>query len=183
MKKENVYKELTKVQNLVSLSRFIFAIFVFFLILTDHKYFALAFYTIGALTDALDGYLARKLKRTTLRGSFLDAAADRFFIVLVVIALIITRDISPLLKTVFLFWLVGEGILGFFITRKIHKFYLYAIHRNSIRATAFFAFIAVGWVIIKWPYVEFLSMIIIVLGLITIIDYTLWLISKRTKIK
>ena len=177
--KKILLKKFTSIPNLITLSRFVFGILVFLAIVTYHNYLAFTLYTIGALTDALDGYMARKNKETTNIGSFLDALADRFFISIVVIALIIARDLTMPLKILFLIWIITESIFAFIITRKIHKFYLYAVHRNSIRMTAVFVFIAIGWVIIEWPYLKFFVYIIILLSILTIADYLLWILGRR----
>jgi CDP-diacylglycerol--glycerol-3-phosphate 3-phosphatidyltransferase len=51
------------------------------------RYFALAVFTLMALSDALDGYLARRLKQSTPLGRFLDPCADMLLITCSVIAL------------------------------------------------------------------------------------------------
>lgn len=54
------------------------------------KYFATAFvFWFAALTDALDGYLARRLDQSTPFGAFFDPVADK---VMVAVALVIVVD-------------------------------------------------------------------------------------------
>ncbi len=54
------------------------------------KYFATAFvFWFAALTDALDGYLARKLNQSTPFGAFFDPVADK---VMVAVALVLVVD-------------------------------------------------------------------------------------------
>jgi CDP-diacylglycerol--glycerol-3-phosphate 3-phosphatidyltransferase len=48
-------------------------------------------FAAAALTDSLDGYLARRLGQTTRLGSFLDPVADKL-IVAVALVLIVSRD-------------------------------------------------------------------------------------------
>jgi CDP-diacylglycerol---glycerol-3-phosphate 3-phosphatidyltransferase len=48
-------------------------------------------FALAALTDTLDGYLARRLGQTTRLGSFLDPVADKL-IVAVALVLIVSRD-------------------------------------------------------------------------------------------
>lgn len=45
-----------------------------------HRWTALAVFAIMALTDTLDGYLARKLNQTSLLGTLLDPAADKLLV-------------------------------------------------------------------------------------------------------
>lgn len=49
---------------------------------------ALAIYTLGCLTDWLDGYIARKFGQETAFGKFLDPVADKIFIATVLITLL-----------------------------------------------------------------------------------------------
>ena len=172
-------KNLFQIPNILSISRIFLGIITAFLIIKEYIYPAFVLYVIGASTDALDGFLARKLKKKTSIGGLLDALADRAFIILVILALIYTQKMPILIIILFAIWIIGEGVLGFFIHHKIHKFYMYAIHRNSIRATAVFTFIALGGLIIGFPYNHILFGIIIILAIITSIDYILWIIGKR----
>jgi len=48
-------------------------------------------FALAALTDSLDGYVARRLGQTTRLGAFLDPVADKL-IVAVVLVLIVSRD-------------------------------------------------------------------------------------------
>lgn len=49
---------------------------------------ALALYTLGCITDYLDGYIARRYKLESNFGKFLDPVADKIFIATVLVSLI-----------------------------------------------------------------------------------------------
>jgi len=53
-------------------------------------------FAAAAVTDTLDGYLARRLGQTTRLGAFLDPVADKL-IVAVALVLIVSRDPRPLM--------------------------------------------------------------------------------------
>ncbi len=53
-------------------------------------------FAVAALTDTLDGYLARRLGQTTRLGTFLDPVADKL-IVAVALVLIVSQDPRPLM--------------------------------------------------------------------------------------
>ena len=53
-------------------------------------------FAAAAITDSLDGYLARRLGQTTRLGAFLDPVADKL-IVAVSLVLIVSRDPRPLI--------------------------------------------------------------------------------------
>ena len=49
---------------------------------------ALGLYTLAAITDFLDGYLARKLNQITAFGTFLDPISDKIFVTSLLITLL-----------------------------------------------------------------------------------------------
>jgi CDP-diacylglycerol--glycerol-3-phosphate 3-phosphatidyltransferase len=53
-------------------------------------------FAAAAITDSLDGYLARRLGQTTRLGTFLDPVADKL-IVAVALVLIVSRDSRPVM--------------------------------------------------------------------------------------
>jgi CDP-diacylglycerol--glycerol-3-phosphate 3-phosphatidyltransferase/cardiolipin synthase len=53
-------------------------------------------FAVAAITDSLDGYLARRLGQTTRLGTFLDPVADKL-IVVVALVLIVSRDPRPII--------------------------------------------------------------------------------------
>ena len=73
------------------------------LFITDHENAAVILYALGAWTDFLDGYIARRTNSVTDLGKLLDPLADRIFIAALVIALVV-RGTLP--------WWVAVVILG-----------------------------------------------------------------------
>lgn len=51
-------------------------------------------YVVAAITDYLDGYLARKLKQTSDFGTFLDPISDKIMIAIILVMLIATDRIG-----------------------------------------------------------------------------------------
>lgn len=60
------------------------------------NWLAFAIYTVTALTDFLDGWLARRLDATSEFGRMLDPIADKLMVVAVLVLLVETREISGL---------------------------------------------------------------------------------------
>lgn len=72
-------------------------VLVFYAPLAWSQQLACLIFVAAALTDLLDGYLARKLRQTSKLGAFLDPVADKLMIA-VVLVLLVERDPSPLLS-------------------------------------------------------------------------------------
>src|SRR6202789_191481 len=53
-------------------------------------------FAVAAITDSLDGYLARRLGQTTRLGAFLDPVADKLMVA-VALVLIVSRDPRPII--------------------------------------------------------------------------------------
>jgi cardiolipin synthase (CMP-forming) len=73
--------------NAVSMARLALAPLVAWAILANRSGTALILFGIAALTDFLDGYLARNIQATTRVGQFLDPIADKILLCVVFVAL------------------------------------------------------------------------------------------------
>lgn len=63
-------------------------VLVFYLPVHWRFYGACAVFTAAALTDLLDGYLARRLNQTSPLGAFLDPVADKLMVAVVLVLLV-----------------------------------------------------------------------------------------------
>jgi len=61
---------------------------------------AAAFFGVAALTDWLDGYLARALGQTSAFGAFLDPVADKLMVAAALIVLIDLGRVAPLIALI-----------------------------------------------------------------------------------
>jgi CDP-diacylglycerol--glycerol-3-phosphate 3-phosphatidyltransferase/cardiolipin synthase len=75
--------------NMVSLARIPLAVIFPFVVVSPGAAFAVLL--AAALTDVVDGYLARKNNQVTALGALIDPVADKAFAVTVVVTLIATR--------------------------------------------------------------------------------------------
>lgn len=63
-------------------------VLIFYLDIRHANFYACAVFVLAALTDMLDGYLARKLEQTSKLGAFLDPVADKLMVAVVLVLLV-----------------------------------------------------------------------------------------------
>jgi CDP-diacylglycerol--glycerol-3-phosphate 3-phosphatidyltransferase len=83
--------------NLISTARVLLVPAVMALILAGfdgHERWAAAVYLVAALSDSLDGYLARSRNRITVTGTFLDPLADKLLVSGALVALVEIHEVS-----------------------------------------------------------------------------------------
>jgi cardiolipin synthase len=66
--------------NQLTILRMVFVPCFVILLIYGHTRFAAALFLVAAITDGLDGFLARKLGQKTVLGSFLDPIADKILL-------------------------------------------------------------------------------------------------------
>ena len=79
------------VPNILSLGRMVATVLIFVLVLVNVPWaylLATVLFVLGAITDFLDGYLARRFKLVSPLGVFLDLTADKIFVVAILVALV-----------------------------------------------------------------------------------------------
>lgn len=98
--------------NLLSYSRILLAFLFVYLVSTTRISIALAVLVLAAITDYLDGFLARKTDTSTSFGAVLDPIADRIFILSLCTALLIKFWQQPLFKLVSVLLITREIFVG-----------------------------------------------------------------------
>ena len=85
----------TNLPNLLTLSRVAFIpvlVIVFYTPFQYHLIAAAAIFTLASITDAIDGYVARRLGQITQFGAFLDPVADKLMVAVALILLVERHD-------------------------------------------------------------------------------------------
>ena len=67
-------------------------VLVFFLNQENPRYYLTSIFFIAAITDYLDGYLARKLKQVSKLGQFLDPVADKLLVISSLLLLLVDNN-------------------------------------------------------------------------------------------
>ena len=125
------------IANIITVSRIIFSALL--LVFPQHSYSFAVLYLLCGVTDAIDGFLARKLHTESEKGAMLDSAADLVFAVVYVI------KILPLLSMPLWIWIWTAIIAAAKITvilttsKKTHR--LLIGHSFGNRLTGLFLFL------------------------------------------
>lgn len=109
-------KIIKQIPNIITITRIISLIIGFILFCKEKFLYAIILYIYGAVSDFLDGYLARRLNAYTKLGKYLDAISDKLYSFSVMILLIIYRSILIIIP------LLLEGIISFVNYKIIIKY-------------------------------------------------------------
>jgi phosphatidylglycerophosphate synthase len=101
--------------NIISSSRVLLAAGF---VAADHADMRLGLVGLAAITDFLDGWLARRAKWTTRWGALIDPIADRVFALVAICTFLVSRALSPIQALVMLSRDIMTAI-GFIVARII----------------------------------------------------------------
>lgn len=137
------------------------------LLFSANYFIAAVFFLILALTDAIDGILARSLGQTTDLGKFLDPIADKILVISALIGLIEIRHI-PSIPVIII-------ITRDFVVSAIR---LEAAKKGKVVAASYLGkiktvsqVIAALFLILDWPFAMLILWVSVLLTLISGVDY------------
>jgi CDP-diacylglycerol--glycerol-3-phosphate 3-phosphatidyltransferase len=146
--------------NIITIIRIIMVPFVLVILLTEmenKEFIAFAVFVIAAVTDSIDGYVARKYNQVSDLGKFLDPMADKLLVAAALIALVYLQEVAT--------WVAAIIILReLFIS--VFRFY-YLVNDASFSASlpaklkTTFQIIALAILIIyrKLPFADYLRLL------------------------
>ena len=110
------------IPNFITLGRVILVPVLFWLLITGRTEAAFFGFVVAGLSDAIDGYIAKRFHMTTELGAYLDPLADKLLLVSIFIALgargelpswiviaVVSRDIL-IVTAIVLSWLMGRPV-------------------------------------------------------------------------
>ncbi len=116
------YSRAANLPNLITLGRALLVPVVFWLVVSNKAQAAFGVFLLAGVSDAVDGYLAKRFGWQTTLGAYLDPLADKLLIVSIFVALgvlgelpswiviaVVSRDILIVLGVV-LSWLLGQPV-------------------------------------------------------------------------
>jgi CDP-diacylglycerol---glycerol-3-phosphate 3-phosphatidyltransferase len=118
----------------------------------DYKYWAALVFASAALTDGLDGWLARRYRQRTKIGAFLDPIADKFLVVSLLLLFWINFGSWPWL-IYFLaiamreIWIIVSRVMALG-SEQPNRFRV----RGFGRKKSLVQYLGVIYVILNWPY-------------------------------
>ena len=155
----------------ITISRIILAFIFLFLLLNNQLRLSIAIFIIAIFTDALDGYLARKLDAKSSAGAYLDIFAD-FFLILIAFIAFIFSGIYP-------YWILILIILVFLQFLVTSKYKILVYDPIGKYYGAFLFIIILITLISPDTYYGFLLAIILIFTLISLISRYLFFIYKN----
>ncbi len=168
------------IPNILTTLRIVLVPLMFYLGLTNHYKIFIALAVTVAILDYFDGFFARKWESTSTLGMTLDAIADKFFAISLLILLIIKNP-------AFFYVLVLECFIAllniyFFIKKKISASLLV----GKIKTWLICITIIVGFIGLAIPYlsnlVDIAIIITVLLQVTTLIGYFIyWQQQKKSK--
>ncbi len=96
IRRKDVKRNMT-ISNILTFLRLLGATFIPVVFMAVSANFFFIYCGIIAVTDAVDGFIARKFNQETRLGKIMDPIADRFYAVMVIGTLVITTFISPII--------------------------------------------------------------------------------------
>jgi cardiolipin synthase len=90
------------IPNILTFSRLASAPLIGYFILTTQPVYALSLFAYAAVTDGLDGYIARHWQQQTVVGTVIDPMADKALMTIAVVALAVQAIIPPWLAVIIL---------------------------------------------------------------------------------
>lgn len=160
--------------NVVTLARLILAFVFIYMLFANYSKLSLAIvFAVAAGSDALDGFLARKLGQTTSLGARLDQVIDRVFTMLIAIPIFI-----KLLLTMQTYWIVllilslSREIIGVWglVIREVRDKDAYKVKIVG-KVTTFLQAFALGVIIIEWDYAIYVVGLTCLVGILAGLDY------------
>ena len=158
--------------NKISVFR-IFLVFVLFVILYSpikyNLYIGAVIFLIAAITDGIDGYIARSRKLVTNFGKFVDPLADKILVVSALVYLVYAQIIPDWMVIIIV--VRDFAVLGLRILAASQGTIIAASKIAKVKTNA--QIIAVIFALLRWPYNWWIMLLAVLLTLYSGMDY-LW---------
>lgn len=135
----------------------------------------------AAITDWLDGFLARRAHLTSRWGALLDPITDRIFVFTAVCVFLVERQLTPLQYFILIFRDLMTAI-GFLVARSVSWLRPITFRaRLAGKVVTALQLLTLVCVLIRPGLVPILIPVIAVLAVVAVVDYTLLLWRERVR--
>jgi cardiolipin synthase len=158
------------VPNILSLLRLPILAPTVWALVTQRNVLAFILFLVSSLTDALDGWIARRFHQKSEWGKILDPLADK--ITLNVLAMIMAfQGRIPFFLALVVLVRDGAIVGGGLVLLTSRTFVPQSSWPGKVTGVAFFAMICAGLLNVRWLLTEFLVPLVTVLVFITLVGY------------
>ncbi|NQU17228.1 MAG: CDP-diacylglycerol--glycerol-3-phosphate 3-phosphatidyltransferase [Candidatus Saganbacteria bacterium] len=156
------------IANIITFLRILLIPLIIGLLLSNQVYWAFALFLLAALSDWLDGYLARRLKQVSDFGKFLDPLADKILVISILVVLMIEPRHGVAVPTIII---VGRefGVSVLRIWKAKQGNIMPASRLAKIKTVV--QLIAVGMLILSIPYATAVLWLAVLVSIVSGIEY------------
>lgn len=176
-----MYKFKKNIPNIITISRIISLVLGFIFFIKDNIVVSLILYIYGAVSDMIDGYLARKLDAYTKKGQYLDAISDKLYFLSLIIILLLNKNyliIIPLIMEIII------SVINYLTIRKYKTVFTERVGKH--KTTLLMLTLILGVLTIKINNLKYMYILFLLLTtyfhIQTIIAYINQLNNKSNKI-
>jgi cardiolipin synthase len=164
------------IPNIITLGRILLVPLIVWAIASNQMTVAFVIFVVAGVSDAVDGFLAKRFNMTTDIGALLDPLADKALLVTIYVALAIWNAIPPWLVILVVsrdFMIVGGVIVSWLLDNPVPMKPLMVSKLNTVAQVAFAALIlaSLGFGFRSYPYDVLLMGLVAVLTLLSVCFY------------
>jgi len=164
------------IPNFITLGRIVLVPLVVWAIASSQLAAAFVLFAVAGLSDAVDGFLAKRFNMTTELGALLDPIADKALLVSIYVALGITGAVPRWIVILVVsrdFMIVGAMIVSWILDNPMPVKPLMASKLNTAAQVGFAGLVlaSLGFKFNAWPYDAILMVAVTVLTLWSVVLY------------
>lgn len=144
--------------NVITLSRIVALVVGFILYIKGNIITSICFYIYGSVSDAIDGYLARKWNAYTKLGGYLDAISDKFYALSIIIISIIYGNYLILIVAILE---LAISIINYFIIKERGSTHTERV--GKFKMTFEFILLIVSLILVEIKYFWYLYIVLLIL--------------------
>jgi cardiolipin synthase len=176
LKQEQPGKSRVNLPNIITLGRILLVPVIVWAIASNQMTIAFVIFVVAGVSDAIDGFLAKRFNMTTEIGALLDPVADKALLVSIYVTLGISGDIPRWLVILVVsrdFMIVGAVIISWLLDNPVPMKPLMVSKLNTVAQVSFAALVlaSLGFQFNASPYEIILAGFVTVLTLLSVSFY------------